>query len=184
MNYPMPCSWPWGHLWRARGGQAGIQGRRAASSRELSKFKLCQNNFHPSIKKNKSSRGRIWSHGGSVGPSVGFGCWGVEAWLSPGGSPAGLQKQATFPQIREVLCRWIVLLGRDRSRISTGVRGRPKAAKCAACLVFVSLVARCLLLLLREDAYSSASEPEPTASPPQPSCFGQGKLCLPASRRE
>lgn len=32
-----------------------------------------------------------------------------------------------------------------------------------------------MLLLLREDAYSSASEPEPTASPPQPSCFGQGK---------
>lgn len=62
------------------------------------------------------------------------------------------------------------------------MKGRPKAAKSAACLVFVSLVTRYLLLLLwEEDAYNSASEPEPTASPPQPSCFGLGKPLSPTS---
>lgn len=83
MNCPMPCSWPQGRLRQARGGRAGIRGRRAASSRELLKFKLCQNNFHPSIKKNKSSRGRIWSHGGSVAAPQ----WGSGAGESKPGFP-------------------------------------------------------------------------------------------------
>lgn len=99
MNYPMPYSWPRGRLWQARGGRVGIRGRRAASSRELSKFKLCQNNFHPSIKKNKSSRGRIWSHGGSVAaPQWGSGAGESKPGFPRAAAPRGSKNRRPSPK--------------------------------------------------------------------------------------